>query len=91
LLQNLFQAFDRTANQRKVFKVETIGDSYVAVTGCPQAQLYHAIIMARFATDCQLVMQQVTNQLCMTLGPDTNGTFSPYMCWMTLLILTNFF
>jgi hypothetical protein len=28
-------AFDKCAKRRGVFKVETIGDSYVAVTGCP--------------------------------------------------------
>jgi len=47
LLQTLYQAFDVIANKRKVFKVETIGDSYVAVTGLPDAQPKHALIMAR--------------------------------------------
>ena len=35
LLENVFQAFDKLAHKRKVFKVETIGDCYVAVTGLP--------------------------------------------------------
>jgi len=48
LLQTLYQAFDKIAKKRKVFKVETIGDSYVAVTGLPQAQPNHAVIMARY-------------------------------------------
>lgn len=33
LLQTLFSGFDRIAKRRKVFKVETIGDCYLAVTG----------------------------------------------------------
>ena len=33
LLQAVYQAFDLLAKRRNVFKVETIGDSYVAVTG----------------------------------------------------------
>jgi Adenylate and Guanylate cyclase catalytic domain len=33
LLQTVFGAFDRIAKRRNVFKVETIGDCYVAVTG----------------------------------------------------------
>jgi Adenylate and Guanylate cyclase catalytic domain len=33
LLQSVYQGFDIIARRRRVFKVETIGDSYVAVTG----------------------------------------------------------
>jgi hypothetical protein len=47
LLQTVYQAFDAIAKRRRVFKVETIGDSYVAVTGLPGAQPNHAVIMAR--------------------------------------------
>ena len=32
LLETIYNAFDDIANKRKVFKVETIGDSYVAGT-----------------------------------------------------------
>jgi hypothetical protein len=31
LLEQVYSAFDEIANRRKVFKVETIGDCYVAV------------------------------------------------------------
>ena len=35
LLETVYGAFDNIAARRGVFKVETIGDSYVAVTGLP--------------------------------------------------------
>jgi len=47
LLQTLYQAFNAIAKRRKVFNVETIGDSYVAVTGFPDPQPNHAVIMAK--------------------------------------------
>uniref|UniRef100_A0A7S3L1M8 Phosphodiesterase n=1 Tax=Amphora coffeiformis TaxID=265554 RepID=A0A7S3L1M8_9STRA len=71
LLESIYSAFDAIARKRGVFKVETIGDSYVAVTGLPEPQEDHAIIMARFARDCKIRMKEVTRQLELTLGPDT--------------------
>lgn len=71
LLEAVYQAFDRIAKRRGVFKVETVGDSYVAVTGLPDQQDDHAVIMARFARDCRVKMQEVTHGLELTLGPDT--------------------
>ena len=38
LLETLFNQFDRLAKRRKVFKVETVGDCYVAVAGLPEAR-----------------------------------------------------
>lgn len=70
LLQTLFQGFDEIAQRRKVFKVETIGDSYVAVTGLPKPQANHAIIMARFAWECRQKMNDLMKQLEIQLGPD---------------------
>ncbi|CAB9506118.1 Receptor-type guanylate cyclase gcy [Seminavis robusta] len=52
LLETLYAAFDANAKRRKVFKIETIVDCYVAVTGLPKGQPGHALIMARFAIDC---------------------------------------
>lgn len=43
LLQAVYQAFDKVAKRRKVFKVETIGDSYVAVTGLPGMYSCHLV------------------------------------------------
>lgn len=47
LLETIYRSFDKLARKRNVFKVETIGDCYVAVTGLPQPQPDHAIIMAK--------------------------------------------
>jgi class 3 adenylate cyclase len=71
LLQAVYQAFDLLAKRRKVFKVETIGDSYVAVTGLPEPQDNHAIIMAKFTFDCMEKLKVVIRELEVTLGPDT--------------------
>jgi len=52
-------------------EVETIGDSYVAVTGLPNPNERHAIIMARFAEACVEKFGEVTKKLEHQLGPDT--------------------
>ena len=58
-------------HRRHVFKVETIGDCYVAVTGIPHAQKDHAVIMVRFAQACLHRLQEVlANDLAVRLGPD---------------------
>ena len=49
LLESIYTAMDTLAKKRKVFKVETVGDSYVAVAGCPVARKDHASVMVRFA------------------------------------------
>ena len=43
LLQTIYGEFDAIAKRRKVFKVETIGDCYVAVAGLPSPQSAHAV------------------------------------------------
>ena len=71
LLEAIYNSFDEIAKSRKVFKVETIGECYVAVTGLPDPQANHAVIMARFASECMIKMREVTQRLETTLGPDT--------------------
>jgi len=132
LLETLYHSFDMLAKRRRVFKVETVGDCYVAgespidkeffndfapshfslshthniflasfhwhtVTGLPEPRADHgefcrrslqettsafytcislfppstAIVMARFAKDCIKKMNELTQQLEKTLGPDT--------------------
>ena len=47
LLETVYHAFDEIAKLRRVFKVETIGDCYVAVCGLPDHRKDHAVVMAR--------------------------------------------
>ena len=44
----------------------------MAVTGLPEPQPNHAVIMVRFAWDCLVRMGEITKELEVTLGPDTN-------------------
>jgi hypothetical protein len=71
LLETIYGAFDAIASKRGVFKVETIGDCYVAVTGLPDPRKDHALAMARFARDCRDSMNELTRRLESTLGPET--------------------
>eukprot|EP00977_Amphora_coffeiformis_P017091 scaffold5479_cov199-Amphora_coffeaeformis.AAC.30 len=68
-----YGAFDSIAEKRGVFKIETIGDCYVAVTGLPNPQDRHAIIMAHFAADCMLALNELMPLLVARLGPDTQN------------------
>jgi class 3 adenylate cyclase len=71
LLETLYGAFDRIAETRRVFKVETVGDCYVAATGIPDYRKDHATAMVRFAGDVMMKMSKLVKQLEVTLGPDT--------------------
>lgn len=71
LLETVFSAFDLVANTMNVFKVETVGDCYVAVTGIPTPRRDHAVVMARFAARIIETFTRTVEKLEVTLGPDT--------------------
>lgn len=71
LLETIYRAFDEVASRRGVYKVETVGDCYVAVCGLPNPRKDHAVAMARFARDCIIQTDKVTRELEVELGPDT--------------------
>jgi len=72
LLETVYAAFDRVADKRRVFKVETVGDCYLAVCGLPDPRKDHATTMARFARDCIEEHILAVKRLETTLGPDTS-------------------
>jgi class 3 adenylate cyclase len=72
LLEIVFGVFDRMAKRRRcVFKVETVGDCYVAVSGLPDPRPDHAVVLCRFASDIMREMNRLASKLETTLGPDT--------------------
>ena len=71
LLETIFSELDRLAKKRNVFKVETVGDCYVAVAGLPEPTKDHALIMARFACDTVKAVKHLVKKLELSLGPDT--------------------
>ncbi|CAB9519134.1 Receptor-type guanylate cyclase gcy [Seminavis robusta] len=71
LLQRIYGEFDEVARRRNVFKVETIGDCYVACAGLPNKQPNHAAIMSRFAWECKSKLAVILKHLEVSLGPDT--------------------
>lgn len=59
-----------------MFKVETIGDCYVATAGLPDPRDDHAAVMARFTVLCMRRFREVVLELEVSLGPDTAGKFT---------------
>jgi len=73
LLETLYRKFDTQAKKLGVFKVETIGDCYVAVAGLPEPDDDHALIMCKFAWAIKQIMCEACGKLEATLGPGTSG------------------
>jgi class 3 adenylate cyclase len=71
LLETVFCEFDEVANRGAIFKVESIADSYIAVTGIPEVDPDHAVRMAQFASDCLAAFLAILERLERSLGPDT--------------------
>ena len=72
LLEALYAAFDEAGKRLGVFKVETIGDCYVAVLGLPSPHKAHALVMCRFAHEIHQCMSDLTKRLEIQLGPGTS-------------------
>eukprot|EP00980_Cylindrotheca_fusiformis_P000969 scaffold265_cov131-Cylindrotheca_fusiformis.AAC.4 len=71
LLENIYGALDQIANRLAIFKVETVGDCYVAAAGLPDPMENHAVVACTFAREALTKMKEITHQLEVSLGPDT--------------------
>lgn len=71
LLETVFHAFDEISAKYGAFKVETVGDCYVAVSGLPEARKDHAVVMCQVARQCLYKMNRLTKRLESVLGPET--------------------
>ncbi|CAB9511914.1 Receptor-type guanylate cyclase gcy [Seminavis robusta] len=71
LLEVLHGEFDKLAREYNVFKVEAVADSYLAVTGVPDADPKHALHMARYCRALVERASRLTKKLEIKLGPDT--------------------
>ena len=59
LLEQLFWEFDEVAARLNIFKLGTIGDCYIAVTGIPEAVQDHASLLTKFAFEARDKVREV--------------------------------
>jgi class 3 adenylate cyclase len=71
LLEIIYNKFDSIARVKGIFKVETVGDCYVAVVGLPDPCENHVVVMADFARSCLSHFHKLMRQMEVILGPDT--------------------
>lgn len=63
LLEQIFWEFDEIAGRLNVFKLGTIGDCYIAVTGIPDAVQDHATLLTQFAFEARDKVREVCARL----------------------------
>ncbi|KAH9513755.1 Soluble guanylate cyclase 88E, partial [Bulinus truncatus] len=61
MLNAMYTQFDQLSENHSVYKVETIGDAYMAVSGAPTVTKYHALHMCDMALDMRVSMKNLLN------------------------------
>jgi class 3 adenylate cyclase len=63
LLNTIYSKFDDVTDEHEVYKIETVGEVYVAVAGCPKRVRNHGILAANFALAVQKAMTDLHQEL----------------------------
>ncbi|GFO01294.1 soluble guanylate cyclase 88e [Plakobranchus ocellatus] len=61
MLNSMYTQFDHLSENHSVYKVETIGDAYMAVSGAPTVTRFHALHMCDMALDMRESMSALVN------------------------------
>lgn len=64
-------------------------DCYVAVAGLPVQRNDHAVILARFAMECQDAFRDIASKLQISLGPDTGESTFRALCHCEVMNLAH--
>jgi len=60
LLNQVFTRFDDLTEKYGIEKIKTIGDSYMVVSGAPEAKANHAEVVAQMALDIEAILAEIS-------------------------------
>ena len=69
ILNRIYSRFDLLTERHNVYKVETVGEVYMVVGGCPTRTPHHAVECANMALDMMAAMPQLREECSKLVGP----------------------
>lgn len=75
MLNVVYLEFDRLSDMLHVYKVETVGQVYMAVVGCPEPVVNHADVAAHFALAAQQSMKKLQTMVAQLIQPVVTPSF----------------